>query len=49
VSELYGGASVGYALRFAGEAPLDLVERAAALMRERKRLRTAARTAPSGR
>ena len=36
---LYGGASVGYAVRIAGERPLDLVERAAALMRESKRRR----------
>ena len=48
LSELYGGASVGYALRAAGEPPLELVERAATLMRERKRLRAAARTAHSG-
>ncbi len=39
LSALYGGASVGYAVRAHGEPPLDLVERAATLMRERKRLR----------
>ena len=43
VARLYGGASVGYALRVAGEPSLELVERAAKLMRERKRLRAAAR------
>ncbi len=39
IAALYGGASVGYALRLTGEMPLELVERAATLMRERKRLR----------
>ena len=39
LAALYGGASVGYALRSPDERPLELVERAAALMRERKRLR----------
>ncbi len=39
LSALYGGASVGYALRTPAEPPLELVERAATLMRERKRLR----------
>jgi diguanylate cyclase (GGDEF)-like protein len=39
VAALYGGASVGYALRNPAEPPLDLVERAATLMRNRKRLR----------
>jgi diguanylate cyclase (GGDEF)-like protein len=39
VAELYGGASVGYALHAEGEPPLALVERAATLMRERKRQR----------
>ena len=39
IAPLYGGASVGYALRQSGEEPLELVERAAALMRERKRQR----------
>ena len=39
LAALYGGASVGYALRTPAERPLELVERAATLMRERKRLR----------
>ena len=37
----YGGASVGYALRDPGETPLDLLERAARLMRTRKAARKA--------
>lgn len=48
LSELYGGASVGYALRADDEPPLELVERAATLMRERKRLRAGARISASG-
>jgi diguanylate cyclase (GGDEF)-like protein len=44
IAALYGGASVGYALRLSGEMPLELVERAATLMRERKRLRKGAIT-----
>ena len=39
IKALYGGASVGYAVRIAAEQPLDLVSRAAALMRESKRRR----------
>ena len=39
IQALYGGASVGYAVRLPREQPLDLVSRAAALMREHKRRR----------
>ena len=39
IQALYGGASVGYAVRKPAEQPLDLVSRAAALMRESKRRR----------
>ena len=39
ITELYGGASAGYAVRVSGEQPLALVDRAATLMRERKRER----------
>ena len=39
IRALYGGASVGYAVRIAGEQPLDLVGRAAVLMRESKQRR----------
>ena len=39
IKALYGGASVGYAVRIAGDQPLDLVSRAAALMRESKKRR----------
>jgi predicted signal transduction protein with EAL and GGDEF domain len=39
IAALYGGASVGHAVRRDGEQPIQLVERAAGLMREQKRLR----------
>ena len=39
LAQLYGGASVGYALRQVDETPLDLTERAAVLMRSRKATR----------
>jgi diguanylate cyclase (GGDEF)-like protein len=42
LARLYGGASVGYAVKRHGEQPLDLLERAATLMRSRKRERKAA-------
>jgi diguanylate cyclase (GGDEF)-like protein len=41
IAPLYAGASVGYAARLPGEAPLPLLERAATLMRTRKRQRQA--------
>jgi diguanylate cyclase (GGDEF)-like protein len=43
LTRLYGGASVGYAVRDAGEEALDLVERAAMLMRTRKAERKSSR------
>jgi diguanylate cyclase (GGDEF)-like protein len=43
IAALYGGASVGHAVRGPGETALDLLERAAALMRARKRARKSAR------
>jgi diguanylate cyclase (GGDEF)-like protein len=39
IAALYGGASVGHAVRRDGEQPIQLLERAAGLMREQKRLR----------
>jgi diguanylate cyclase (GGDEF)-like protein len=42
IAALYGGASVGYAIRMPDESPLDYLERAADLMRARKRVRKAA-------
>jgi len=42
IEQLYGGASVGYAVRLPDEEPLELLERAAALMRTRKRERKSA-------
>jgi diguanylate cyclase (GGDEF)-like protein len=41
IGALYGGGSVGYAVREPGEGALELVERAAALMRSRKQARKA--------
>jgi diguanylate cyclase (GGDEF)-like protein len=41
VARLYGGASVGYAVRVPQESALDFVERAAKLMRSRKAARKA--------
>jgi diguanylate cyclase (GGDEF)-like protein len=41
IGRLYGGASVGHALRADGEPALEFVERAASLMRSRKALRKA--------
>jgi diguanylate cyclase (GGDEF)-like protein len=39
IAALYGGASVGHAVRLDGESPLEMVERAAGLMRQRKHQR----------
>jgi diguanylate cyclase (GGDEF)-like protein len=47
VAALYGGASVGYAIRIGGELPLELVERAASLMRDRKQTRKRTSSRPS--
>jgi len=41
IERLYGGASVGYAVKLPDELPLDVLERAATLMRTRKRERKA--------
>jgi diguanylate cyclase (GGDEF)-like protein len=41
IAALYGGASVGHATRWSDESPLDFLERAAELMRERKQTRKA--------
>jgi diguanylate cyclase (GGDEF)-like protein len=42
IAALYGGASAGHALRRPGETPLNLLERAATLMRFRKQQRKSA-------
>jgi diguanylate cyclase (GGDEF)-like protein len=46
LAKWYGGASVGYAVRDAGESALDFLERAAKLMRSRKAARKAALEEP---